>query len=140
MCFAIKYTGKNHEKKTVYSGKDAVVPVINSQGDKQLVRWGRDKKEDGKAYSHHCARLESIESGKWEHLHTKAVNISIEEFADWGADGKVHWHVIPEGHAVRGALIQDGDTLRAYVVTEPVLPEMAKYSKGGRWPRVTMLV
>jgi len=136
MCFAVKFTGKNQEKKTVYVGQEAQVPVINSSGAVQLVRWGRDKKEEGKAFAHHCARMESIEAGKWSWLQPKAVNMQIEEFADWGTDGQVHWHVVPDGHSIRGALIQDGETLRAYVVTEPVIAEMAKYSKGGRWPRV----
>lgn len=136
MCFAVKYKGKNNEKKTVYVGQDAEIPVVKSDGEIELVRWGRDKKEDGKGYAHHCARLESIEAGKWSWLHPKAVNIAVEEFADWGRDRQVHWHVVPENQAIRGALIQDGETLRAYVVTEPAPEELLKFFKGGRQPRI----
>lgn len=137
MCFAVKYKGPTGKLEEVYAGKGAQVPVVNKAGEAQLVRWGRDKKELGNGFAHHCARIESIEAGKWSWLQPRAVSVDISEFADWGTDGQVHWHVVPGEQGVRGALIQDSDVLRVYVITEPVPLEVAKWSKGGRWPRVT---
>lgn len=135
MCFAVKFTAKG-QQQTVYTSKDSTIPVVQSNGDTQMVRWGRDKKEPGQSFAHHCARIESINAGKWSWLKPKAVNLDIEEFADWGSDNQVHWHVVPEQHSLRGALVQDGNILRVYIVTEPVIESMKQYSKGDRWPRI----
>lgn len=136
MCFAVKYTNKNKEQKTVYVGIDTLVPVVKSDNEIELVRWGRTKAESGKSFKHHCARMESIEAGKWSWLQPKAVSIAIDEYADYGKDNEVHWHKLKAGEFLRGALIQDEGTLRVYVVTEPALPEVLEMYKGGRSPRV----
>ena len=136
MCFAVKYTGPSGQSQEVYVGKNAQIPVYTVAGEIEAVRWGRQKTEPGKAYAHHCARLESINIGKWDWLAPKAVSLAVEGFADWGTDKQVHWHDVPQGKAIRGALVQDQGTLRVYVVTEPVPGHLAHWSKGGRWPRL----
>ena len=139
MCFAVKFTHKNQKQKTVYVSKDAMIPVIKSDGGTELVRWGRAKTDEGKAFPHHCARLESIEAGEWDWLHPRGCNLAIDEYADYGTDGKVHWHKVHNDFMVRGALLNDEGVFRAYVVTIPAPVEALHMYKGGRMPKVISL-
>jgi len=137
MCFAVTYKGP--EEKTVYAGKNAMVPVLDADGVIESIRWGRVKSEPGRAVAHHCARIESIRAGKWKWLKPERVRILATSFLDWTVDKQQHWNTLEDNQALWGALVQDGDTPRVYVVTMPVPEEFKHLSKGGRWPKVATL-
>ena len=144
MCAAIEYLGK----KIYFRDEGPQLPVLlKATPDKgeQCVRWipwgvayGSSSKRSAPLPEGACARLESIQQGRWKKWHGHPVKIPVERFMERGADKSEHWFDLQEGEVLQGCLAENlaagRDLMAVYVVTIPALPEFAQIHD--RWPRI----
>jgi len=84
-------------------------------------------------YTQQQARLESIQSGKWDRYFPKPVKIPVLSFMEKDLEGTSHWFDVTKGQWIQGLIAQQGEEVRLYVVT--IHPEMEN-AVHERWPRV----
>lgn len=135
MCGGVKFKMDGQEKAIYFPQPNAVLPVKRHDGTVSLVTWGRRKEEEGRLPKTGWARLDSINAGKWDQYHPKAVKIPVDQFMEKDEEGKSHWYQVTAGQYIQGLLARDGAKYRVYVVTiTPTLPEFMAIHD--RWPRL----
>jgi len=135
MCGGAKYiepSGK--EWKIYFPNPKAALPVANSNGSIEWVKWGRRNEEQAPFVQGGWARLDSIESGKWERYSPQHVKLAVQSFMEKDAAKISHWIDIPHGQAIEALIVEFDDDKRLYVVTEDT---PAEYSwVHDRWPKI----
>lgn len=105
-----------------------VLPVSLPSHDLHLYDWGnRDKNIDLPKTG--WARIESIDAGKWNHLHPKPIIIPAQR----GYEKKV-WFDIMGG--IEGLLVEKDGVTRAYMLTVPSSKEYETKTKHDRMPKI----
>jgi hypothetical protein len=141
MCGGARYideTGKDW--KIYFPNPKAALPVRMPNGKVEWFKWGRRKEEANvpKGFVQGgWARIDSVETGKWDKGNPQRVKLAVIAFMEKDADRVSHWIEVPEGAAVDGLLVTlEGET-RVYVVTENT--PLAFAWVHDRWPRTVAL-
>lgn len=113
------------EVESFFWYKDAVLPVKTKTGI-QLKIWG-NKDEEIKLPKTGWAKIESLKTGKWDHLDPETLDIPVER----GYEKKV-WFDMPEG--TKGILVKKGDEERVYMITEEADGNYKNKTKHERQP------
>jgi hypothetical protein len=139
MCGGAKYTDNAGKDWTIYfPSPKAALPVLKRGGDIEWVVWGKRKEEPVQGFPNGgWARLDSIQSGKWEHYHPRPVVLAVQSFMEKDHDRKSHWIEVPQGEAIQGLLAQVHGECRLYDVTEDTPAEY--HWIHDRWPRLVKL-
>jgi putative SOS response-associated peptidase YedK len=140
MCGGVKYTDKPGKDWSIYfPSPKAALPVLKRDGDVEWVVWGKRKEEPVQGFPNGgWARLDSIQSGKWERYHPRSVVLPVQSFMEKDHKRKSHWIEVPQGDAIQGLLAQVHDECRLYVVTEETPAEY--HWIHDRWPRLLKLI
>lgn len=151
MCNAVKL-GTRTER---FNQEAAELPVLARDGSVRWIAWGgRFGAEAAEGLPPGpCARLESIKAGRWRRWSPRPVQIPAEQFSERSrADRCNYWFWIPEGYAIQGLYVPQGDAQdagRVYVVTvdlptaqpliKEVFPAPALETIHDRWPRFVQI-
>ena len=136
MCGGIKYTDQQNKTWTVYfPSPKAALPVLKKNGEVEWVTWGKRKEEDAPQFPNGgWARLDSIQSGKWQRYDPKPILLPIHSFMEKDHDKTSHWFDLKPNELLHGLLMVQDHELRVYVVTTDT-PEEFSYIHD-RWPRI----
>lgn len=133
MCGGTSYRHEGEERRIFFPNPRARLPVITRSGGSRLVTWGRRSGEDGNLPLGGWARLESIQSGRWNRWQPRPVRLALNAFMEKDIEGQSHWFPLTEGQWVQGLLARQGGEARVYVVTiTPQMPDAVHE----RWPRI----
>lgn len=120
---------KMNEKEgfeSFYWSRQPVLP-IEQNGELHLRKWG-NRDENLKLPQTGWAKVESIEKGKWDHLHPKRVAIAVDKGYEKGV-----WFDVHSGK-FSGLLVEENGDERAYVVTKPADNKYKKLTGHDREP------
>lgn len=122
----LKQFQKTGYAQSYFWSKRPVLP-IESGKEVKLVAWGnRDK--DVKLPQTGWAKQESVDQGKWFYLHPQEVTIPVARGYEKGK-----WFDVTSG-GFRGLLIEAGEQLHAYMLTQPADPAYLKMTGHNRQP------
>jgi hypothetical protein len=139
MCGGAKYiepSGK--EWKMYFPNPKAALPVANPDGSIEWVKWGRRKEEQAPFVQGGWARLDSIESGKWDRHNPLHVKLAVQSFMEKDEAKVSHWIDIPEGQAIEALIVEHDAEKRLYVITEETPVEFSWVHD--RWPRLINII
>lgn len=133
MCSGIEYK----DSLLLWRDSEVELPVLLRGGEVSWVRWGERHGVVSEFFQGPCARLESIQTGKWRRYSPTPVKIPMERYMERDAKGAPYWVKAPAGSVLQGLLaVADGEQ-RVYVVTVDSPPEYRHVQP--RWPRVLTL-
>jgi putative SOS response-associated peptidase YedK len=112
----------------------AALPVALRFGEVEWIPWGRRREEAGHLPPGGWARLDSIQSGKWERYHPHPVQIIAQAFMEKDPEGQSHWFPLEAHQRLQGLLAIWENERRLYVVTLMAPTEWAWVHD--RWPSV----
>lgn len=104
-----------------------VLPVMQASVT-HLYDWG-NREKDVDLPKTGWARIESIDAGKWKHLHPTSIIIPVKR----GYEKKV-WFDITGG--IEGVLVEKNGILRAYMLTVPASKNYEAETKHDRMPKL----
>ena len=124
----------NGEYSRVYfPNPKAKLPVLSKDSQISLILWGRRKEQKGKLPMGGWARMDSINTGRWDRWIPKPVKIPVLSFMEKDHEGKSHWFDLVKGQWIQGLIAVEKQEQRLYVVTiEPELEDCIH----DRWPRI----
>lgn len=135
MCSGIKFTeSSGKEWKVYFPNPKAALPVANTDGSVEWVKWGRRKEEQAPFVQGGWARSDSIELGKWERYSPVLVKLAVNSFMEKDAAKVSHWIDVPAGCAIEALIVRSNNEQRVYVVTEDTPEEFAWVHD--RWPKI----
>ncbi len=135
MCGGVKYKHEGEIITTYFPNPKAALPVIVKTGGHELLPWGRREEQPGALPPGGWARLDSVQSGKWERYHPVPVRLDVESFMEKDHAGKSHWYRLETGQWIQGLIATRDAERRVYVVT--IVPtEDAQRAIHNRWPRL----
>lgn len=130
MCSGIEYDGQ----LLVWKDPEVALPVLLRDGSIAYVRWGERHGVVSPFYQGPCARLESIQAGKWRKFNPQPVQIPLTKYMERDAKGKPYWVSVADGEVLQGMIASWAGEQRVYVVTVESPAEFAHIQP--RWPRV----
>jgi len=133
MCGGVYYIYNGEPHRVYFPNPNAQLPVQQRHDEPILFPWGRRQKQSGYLPLGGWARLESIQSGKWDRYFPKPVKIPVLSFMEKDLEGTSHWFDVTKGQWIQGLIAQQGEEVRLYVVT--IHPEMEN-AVHERWPRI----
>lgn len=140
MCAGIETDQQGKAARVYFPVPHAALPVLQRDGGEIMLMWGARGKEYAagnpriKWPEGGWARLESIQSGRWDAFDPQPVKIPAQGFMEKDADGKSHWFKLEPGQFIQGLIAHAGEERRVYVVTVSPPPEHAHIHD--RWPRI----
>ncbi|WP_019897421.1 hypothetical protein [Methylotenera mobilis] len=139
MCSGVRYTEPSGKEWNVYfPNPKAALPVANSDGSVEWIKWGRRKEEQAPFVQGGWARSDSIELGKWERYSPVFVKLAVNSFMEKDAAKVSHWIKLREGTAIEALIVQSKEEKRIYIVTEATPIEYAWVHD--RWPKINVIV
>lgn len=131
MCSGIELQGEMH----LWADPEVRLPALLRNGGLSWLRWGeRHGTKDSPFHHGPCARLESIQSNKWDHFAPRPVKIPVDRYMERDQKGRPYWVKVEPGQFLQGMIATVGGDQRIYVVTVETPPEFAHVQP--RWPRV----
>ncbi|RZU45182.1 hypothetical protein EV700_1997 [Fluviicoccus keumensis] len=115
-------------------GDHKILPVLLRNGDVRWLRWGERHGVPSPWIAGPCARLDSIQAGKWDRYQPVPVKLPVRRYMERNARNKPYWVRLNEGEYLQGLAARVGDEVRVYVVT--VDTPAAYRHVSDRWPRV----
>lgn len=134
MCGGVQYIIKKETLKIYFPNPQAQLPIIMKDGNISLLPWGRRKEQEGHLPLGGWARLESINSGKWEYTQPIPIKIAVDAFMEKDRNKDSHWFNLEENQFIQGLVAHYNNERRIYVVT--VEPDSSKKQIHDRWPRI----
>jgi hypothetical protein len=140
MCAAVEIEGQEKAARIYFPVKAATLPVLKRDGGIVLLPWGARNEEatggeNGPRWPKGgWARLESIQSGRWNAYHPQPVKIPAKGYMEKDNDGRSHWFALEPGQYLQGLIAHIGEERRVYVVTIGTPAEFAHIHD--RWPRI----
>lgn len=118
-----------------FNEAEARLPVLGRHGDLHWLRWGESHGVTGSPWvAGPCARLDSIQAGKWDKYAPVPVKLAVGRYMERNASGKPYWGKLAEGEYLQGLVAVIGRERRVYVVTVDTPPRWRHVSL--RWPRI----
>ena len=137
MCGGVYYSHDGEDKKVYFPNPYALLPVRMRDKSIELLAWGRRKEQLGNLPLGGWARLESINTGRWDKYFPKPVKIPVKSFMEKDHVGQSHWFDLTKGQCIQGLVARDKDESRLYDVT--VTPEDPS-AVHDRWPRIVSTI
>lgn len=134
MCGGVRYTAKKETLKVYFPNPYAQLPLLTKAGETILMPWGRRKEQAGHLPLGGWARLDSINSGKWNSTDPIPVKIVVDAFMEKDRNKNSHWFDVKEGQFIQGLVAHFNGEQRVYVVT--VEPDAGNRQIHERWPRI----
>lgn len=135
MCDGVYFRYGDDVLRFFYSNPEAVLPVLKTNGQIQLIAWGRRQKQPGKLPITGWARLSAVYAGRWDKYFPKPVKIPVLSFMEKDLKGVSYWYDLQKGQFIQGLLARGGHEKRVYIVTlQPDLKEDGQLHR--RWPRI----
>ena len=134
MCGGVRYTIKKETLRVYFPNPHAQLPILMKDGNISLLPWGRRKEQEGNLPLGGWARLDSINTGKWEYVRPTPVKIKVDAFMEKDHNKDSHWFKLEEGQFIQGLVAHYHDERRIYVVT--VEPDPLTRQIHDRWPRI----
>ena len=132
MLQTVRFTHAGDEKIVNYTDTDAVLPVINKQGQSVLVVWGRRKAEPGNLPVGSIIKLSDFDTPKLSPFRYRPVRIAVLGFVMADIGGMPSNHLVTAGHYLHGVLLEKDGELRSYIVMiEPELDSPFRL-----WPKI----
>lgn len=133
MCIGIYFQHQDKSHIVHFTNANARLPVNIKNQPINLLPWGRKNNETGEAPLGGWLDVNSLREGKWNYFFPKPIKIPALKFLESDFEGKLNWFDLTRGQCIQGALIQDGDIQRLYIVT--LLPAK-KDTNYPRWPKI----
>jgi hypothetical protein len=133
MCGGVEYKHDGQRHKVYFPYPDAQLPVRKRDGSIELVGWGRREEQPGQLPPSGWARLESVQTHKWDRWNPQPVKIIVDRFMEKDAHKSSHWFALRDNEFIQGLLATWNDECRLYVVTVEPPAEQQGFK---RWPRV----
>ncbi|MDP1539266.1 MAG: hypothetical protein Q8K94_08865 [Moraxellaceae bacterium] len=130
MCSGIEYLGKMHLWRDV----DVTLPVLMKDGSIRWLKWGERHGVQSAFVQGPCARLDSIQAGKWQRFNPMPVKIPITRYMERNQKCAPYWVKVEDGQYLQGLVATVNGEQRVYVVTVDA-PQAFRHVQD-RWPRV----
>ncbi len=130
MCSGIEFDDKIH----TWRDPDVKLPVARKDGSIAWVAWGERHGIKSAFVQGPCARLDSIQSGKWDKYSPQPVKIPIQRYMERDIKGAPYWVKVSPGSYLQGLIATINSDRRVYVVTIETPDEFRHVQP--RWPRV----
>jgi hypothetical protein len=141
MCGGTRYIDESGKDWKIYfPNPKAALPVRMSNGKVEWFKWGRRKEEVNapKGFVQGgWARIDSVESGKWDKYNPQRVKLAVIAFMEKDADRVSHWIEVPDGAAIDALVVSIEGESRLYVITENTPIAFAWVHD--RWPRLVSI-
>ena len=105
MCGGVRYTTNKETVRVYFPNPQAKLPILMRDGNISLMPWGRRKEQEGNLPLGGWARLDSINTGKWEYVHPIPVKIIVDGFMEKDHNKDSHWFTLEEGRLFRDWLL-----------------------------------
>jgi len=135
MCGGVEYLREEKKVRTYFPNPQALLPVLLKDGSLNFLPWGRRKEQPGQLPLGGWARLESIQSGRWDKYFPKPVLIPVLQFMEKDKNRKSHWFPVLKGQYIQGLLAHYENEVRVYVVT--LVPKLEN-AIHDRWPKMVV--
>jgi hypothetical protein len=113
--------------ESAFWARRPVLPALQAQA-LHLYDWGnREKNVDLPKTG--WAKNESLEAGRWNHLHPKEIEIPAER----GCEKKVWFDI---AGSIAGALVEKNGVVRAYMITVPSSEDYQSKTGHDRMPKL----
>jgi len=113
---------------------DVTLPVLMKGGTISWLKWGERHGVQSAFVQGPCARLDSIQAGKWQRFNPTPVKIPITRYMERNQKGAPYWVKVEDGQYLQGLVATVNGEQRVYVVTVDAPPEFRHVQD--RWPRV----
>ena len=133
MCSGIEYQGQMH----LWSDPEVHLPVRRKNGALSWLRWGARHGIESPFFQGPCARLESIQMGKWNRFQPMPVKICMDRYMERDIKNKPYWVKTESYQVLQGLVATWQGEQRVYVVTVDTPAEFQHVQP--RWPRVIEL-
>lgn len=130
MCSGIELNGEMH----LWRDAEVKLPVLNKDGSISWLRWGERHGVKSAFVQGPCARLDSIQLGKWQRFKPVPVKIPIDRYMERDNKGAPYWVKVQAGQYLQGLVATVNDEQRVYVVTIEAPKQFRHVSE--RWPRI----
>lgn len=140
MCAGVELSGSGKGSRMYFPVPNAALPVLKRDGGEIMLTWGARGREYAAGNSRvkwpegGWARLESIQTGRWDVFDPLPVKIPATGFMEKDAGGKSYWFKLEPGQFIQGLIAHAGGERRVYVVT--VSPPPGHAHIHDRWPRI----
>ncbi len=140
MCAGVEFKGTGKSRRIYFPAPNAALPVLRRDGSEIMLVWGARGREFAAGSPRirwpegGWARLESIQSGRWDVFKPQPVKIPVRGFMEKDNKSKSHWFTLESGQFIQGLVARAGEERRVYVVTVNPPPEHAHIHD--RWPRI----
>lgn len=130
MCSGIELNGEMH----LWRDAEVKLPVLNKDGSISWLFWGERHGVKSSFVQGPCARLDSIQLGKWQRFNPVPVKIPIDRYMERDNKGAPYWVKVQAGQHLQGLVATINDEQRVYVVTVEAPNQFRHVSE--RWPRI----
>ncbi len=130
MCSGIEY----QDALLTWQNTPVKLPVLLRNGEIAWLRWGELHGTQSPFVHGPCARLDSIQSGKWDRYQPRPVKIPLTRYMERDSRGAPCWIKVGPGQHLQGLVATWQGEQRLYVVTVET-PKKFRHVQQ-RWPRV----
>jgi putative SOS response-associated peptidase YedK len=140
MCAGVEIEGQGKAARVYFPVATAMLPVLMRDGSVINLPWGARREENAGTERRSrwpeggWARLESIQSGRWDTLEPVAVKIPARGYMEKDGEGHSHWFALEAGEYIQGLVATLAGERRIYVVTISTPAQFAHIHD--RWPRI----
>ena len=107
MCAGLEYIeAAGKVWKVYFPNPKAALPVALSNGVVEWVKWGRRNEEQAPLVQGGWARMDLIETGKWDRYNPQPVLLTALSFMEKDAEKVSHWIAVPQGFAIKAMVVQ----------------------------------
>ena len=133
MCVAVRFVFDEKPRQVRFTQARARLPVLTRNWQVRLLPWGRRQQETSSLPLGGWARLQTIQSGRWDAWLPRPVKLPVDAFMETDMTGRGHWFPVTRGQYIQGLVAKQSGEQRVYVVTLDVGPEDVYFE---RWPRI----
>lgn len=130
MCSGIEYQDQIH----AWKDPEVKLPVLNRDGSVSWLTWGARHGIPSPFVQGPCARLESIQAGKWDQYQPISVKVPMQRYMERDHKGSPFWVKAEPHQYLQGLVATLSGEQRIYVVTIET-PEAYRHVQP-RWPRL----
>lgn len=130
MCSGIEYL----DALITWQNEPVKLPVRLRNGDITWIRWGELHGRQSSFVHGPCARLDSIQSGKWDRFQPHPVKIPLARYMERDSRGAPVWIKVNPDQHLQGLIATWQGEQRIYVVTVET-PKNFRHMQP-RWPRL----
>jgi hypothetical protein len=133
MCLSVCYTDEERIVIASFAEAGAQLPIRTKAGASLYLPWGRRLGENGVLPLGGVIQSEALKRGAWNYYLPKAIKLPLVKFLEADIENRTHWFDVTAGQWIQGAILQEGNEQRVYIVT--IIPTL-KNNPYPQWPRI----